>query len=65
MLNEYKQSHNIDVFWGPKAQQSCPARKNIEHSELLTLLKKIGAVKSKKGRAQMGAANAPIYREKK
>ena len=59
MLNQFKQLHVL-AFFGPNTQQSCPARKNIDHSEILTLLKKIGVVKSKEGRAQMGAANAPI-----
>ena len=64
MLNEYKNS-TILMFLGLKSQQSCPAKKNIEHSDLLNLLKKIGEVKSKEGRAQMGSTNAPISGEKK
>ena len=63
MLNEYKNC-TILMFLGPKAQQSCPAKKIIDHSELLTLLKKIGAVKSKEGCAQMGSTNVPISGDK-
>ena len=53
------------MFLGPKTQQSYTTRKIVEHSELLTLLKKSGTAKSKEGRAQMGAANVPISHEKK
>ena len=64
MFNEYKKLYNLDVL-GLKTQQSCTARENIEHSEMLTLLKKSGAVKSKEESVQMGAANSHISRNKK
>ena len=41
------------------------ARKNIAHSDLLILLKKIGAVKSKEEHMKMGPVNGPIYHKKK
>ena len=53
------------VFLGPKTQQSCNARKNIDRSELLILLKKSGTIKSKEGLAQMGVANGPISHKNK
>ena len=59
MLNEYKQLHNLDVFF-PKTQQSCPDRENIERSELLISLKKSGMLKSKGVHAHMGLSNASI-----
>ena len=46
MLDEYKQLHNLDVF-DPQYTTIMSRQKNIEHSELLILLKKRGAEKLK------------------
>ena len=64
MLNEYKQFHNLDLF-GPQDTTIISLQGKLEHSDMLILLKKSGAVKSKEGRAQMGSSNAPIsYKNK-
>ena len=47
MSDEYEKCTTL-MFLIHMNQKSCPARKNIPHSELLILLKKSGAVKKKK-----------------
>ena len=63
MFNEYKQLHNLDLF--SRCNNHGTKGKYIDYSEMLILLKKSGAIKSKEGSAQMVAANAHTSREKK